>query len=80
MAGERLLGKVALVTAGGSGMGSRSCVRMAKPSDASSYITGVALPVDGATPCASVSSGRASPGGGLECKRDCPDRLWHGYW
>jgi NAD(P)-dependent dehydrogenase (short-subunit alcohol dehydrogenase family) len=30
MAGDRLLGKVALVTAGGSGMGRRSCVRMAQ--------------------------------------------------
>jgi NAD(P)-dependent dehydrogenase (short-subunit alcohol dehydrogenase family) len=30
MAGDRLLGKVALVTAGGSGMGRRSCVRMAE--------------------------------------------------
>jgi NAD(P)-dependent dehydrogenase (short-subunit alcohol dehydrogenase family) len=30
MAGDRLIGKVALVTAGGSGMGRRSCIRMAE--------------------------------------------------
>jgi hypothetical protein len=41
----RLHGKSALVTGGGFGEGINACLRLAE--DASSFITGVLLPVDG---------------------------------